>query len=56
MTSDTFGLEGICNEKNLAADLHNRTDMIEVSGKLTLSRNVYNRNTFEHLLTEALFP
>lgn len=37
MTGDTFGLEGICNEKNFATDLHNRIDTIEVSGELTVT-------------------
>lgn len=50
MTSDTFGLEGICNEKNLATDLHNRIDMIEVSGKLTVPGHVYDLDTFEHFV------
>lgn len=56
MTSNTFGLEGICNEKNLSTDLHNRINMIEVSGKLTLTRNVYSLNTFQQLWIEVLFP
>lgn len=50
MTSYRFGLEGICDEKSLTTDLHNRVDMIEVSGELTVTRHVYNVNTFEHFV------
>ena len=37
MTSYRFGLEGICHEENLATDLHNRVDVIEVSGELMVT-------------------
>lgn len=48
MTSDRFGLEGIWDEKVLAADLHNRMDVIEASAELTVGSHVYNINTLKH--------
>lgn len=50
MTSDRFGLEGICDEKSLATDLHSGIDMIEVSGELKVTSHVYIVNTFEHFV------
>lgn len=44
VTSNTLGLEGICNEKNLTTELHKRIDMIE---RFTAASYGHNLNTFE---------
>lgn len=36
--------------KNFTTDLYNMIDVIEVSGELTITSQVYNVNTFEHFV------